>query len=284
MADNPETPEPFSLKRWSQRKRAAAQTQPRATIACRAPAAEMRRGGNGDRGCRACCGSRAIAAPLPPVDSLTFDSDFSAFMQPKIAEETKRAALRKLFSDPSFNVMDGLDIYVGDYTQSDPMPSGMLDKLVCRLRDARSRRTRARREVDAAARRSPGAADVPRLEAGHTRIAATRNLRPNPRSDTEAVPTPPRRVTDIGKAHELRRAGNSFFVRATARCRSTATRLARALELPRQPGRAHDACASANSARLSRARKAMSWPRARRSSSCCPTPRRKAARRRRSGS
>ncbi len=50
-------------------------------------------------------------------------------MQPKIAEETKRAALRKLFSDPSFNVMDGLDIYVGDYTQSDPMPSGMLDKL-----------------------------------------------------------------------------------------------------------------------------------------------------------
>jgi len=69
------------------------------------------------------------AAPLPPVDSLTFDSDFSAYMQPKIDEETKRAALRKLFSDPSFNVMDGLDIYVGDYTQSDPMPAGMLDKL-----------------------------------------------------------------------------------------------------------------------------------------------------------
>ncbi len=63
------------------------------------------------------------------MDSLTFDSDYSAFMQPKIAEETKRAALRKLFSDPSFNVMDGLDIYVGDYTQSDPMPSGMLEKL-----------------------------------------------------------------------------------------------------------------------------------------------------------
>ena len=66
---------------------------------------------------------------MPPVDSLTFDSDFSAFMQPKIDEETKRAALKKLFSDPSFNVMDGLDIYVGDYTQPDPMPAGMLDKL-----------------------------------------------------------------------------------------------------------------------------------------------------------
>jgi len=69
------------------------------------------------------------AAPLPPVDSLTFDSDFSAFMQPKIDEETKRAALRKLFSDPSFNAMDGLDINEGDYTQPDPMPAGMLEKL-----------------------------------------------------------------------------------------------------------------------------------------------------------
>jgi|KBSMisStaDraftv2_1062788.scaffolds.fasta_scaffold11300_2 hypothetical protein len=123
MADNPESPEPFSLKRWSQRKRAAAQAAP--TQALPTPAAAT---------------PAAIAPadaapvpdtspPLPPVDSLTFDSDYSAFMQPKIAEETKRAALRKLFSDPSFNVMDGLDIYVGDYTQSDPMPSGMLEKL-----------------------------------------------------------------------------------------------------------------------------------------------------------
>jgi len=66
---------------------------------------------------------------LPPVESLTFESDFSAFMQPKVDPATRRAALTKLFSDPSFNVMDGLDIYVGDYTQPDPMPPGMLEKL-----------------------------------------------------------------------------------------------------------------------------------------------------------
>jgi len=125
MADNPETPEPFSLKRWSQRKRAAAQTAPSPALptpAVAAPAAMV----------AADAAPAAVpdaAPPLPPVDSLTFDSDFSAFMQPKIAEETKRAALRKLFSDPSFNVMDGLDIYVGDYTQADPMPLGMLEKL-----------------------------------------------------------------------------------------------------------------------------------------------------------
>ncbi len=122
MADNPETPEPFSLKRWSQRKRAATQTPPVPTPplpAADAPSAMVTTD----------VAPAAVPQPLPPVESLTFDSDYSAFMQPKIAEETKRAALRKLFSDPSFNVMDGLDIYVGDYTQSDPMPTGMLEKL-----------------------------------------------------------------------------------------------------------------------------------------------------------
>jgi hypothetical protein len=128
MVDDPTTSEPFSLKRWSQRKRAAARTEPVEPLL--PPASDL-------PSAAVAAISSATAAPvtipeatpLPPVDSLTFDSDFSAFMQPKIDEETKRAALKKLFSDPSFNVMDGLDIYVGDYTQSDPMPAGMLDKL-----------------------------------------------------------------------------------------------------------------------------------------------------------
>jgi len=124
MADSPETPEPFSLKRWSQRKSAAAREIPAApnpVPATSGPAATAV--------AESAPAPPVEAAPLPPVGSLTFESDFSAFMQPKVAEDTKRAALRRLFSDPSFNVMDGLDIYVGDYTQADPMPAGMLEKL-----------------------------------------------------------------------------------------------------------------------------------------------------------
>jgi hypothetical protein len=124
MSDSRETPEPFSLKRWSQRKSAAAREAPAAPIP--APATSVPDAAD-------VAGPAAApsveAAPLPPVESLTIESDYSAFMQPKVAEDTKRAALRKLFSDPSFNVMDGLDIYVGDYTQADPMPAGMLEKL-----------------------------------------------------------------------------------------------------------------------------------------------------------
>jgi hypothetical protein len=41
----------------------------------------------------------------------------------------KNAALKKLFSDPHFNRMDGLDVYIDDYNKADPLPPEMLRKL-----------------------------------------------------------------------------------------------------------------------------------------------------------
>jgi hypothetical protein len=66
---------------------------------------------------------------LPPVESLTPESDFAAFMQPKVDEGVKRQALKKLFADPRFNVMDGLDVYIDDYTKPDPIPPDVLERL-----------------------------------------------------------------------------------------------------------------------------------------------------------
>jgi hypothetical protein len=63
---------------------------------------------------------------LPPLDSLTLDSDYRAFFHPKVGEDVRRAALKKLFSAPRFNVMDGLDVYIDDYSKSDPIPPAML--------------------------------------------------------------------------------------------------------------------------------------------------------------
>jgi hypothetical protein len=68
-------------------------------------------------------------AELPPVDSLTFDSDFAAFLKANVEESVKRAALKKLLHDPRFNVMDGLDVYIDDYTKNDPIPEEMLKTL-----------------------------------------------------------------------------------------------------------------------------------------------------------
>ena len=66
---------------------------------------------------------------LPPLESLNFESDFKAFMHSKVEESIKRAALKKLFADPRFNVMDGLDTYIDDYTKAEAFPDGLLARI-----------------------------------------------------------------------------------------------------------------------------------------------------------
>lgn len=54
---------------------------------------------------------------LPPVESLTADSDFTPFLRAGVPEDLHRQALRKLWtSDPVFANDDGLKDYADDYT------------------------------------------------------------------------------------------------------------------------------------------------------------------------
>jgi Protein of unknown function (DUF3306) len=72
------------------------------------------------------------APPLPTMDDvarLSRSSDFSRFVAPGVDEGVKRAAMRKLFSDPHFNVMDGLDTYIDDYNVSTPLSESDLRKM-----------------------------------------------------------------------------------------------------------------------------------------------------------
>lgn len=71
----------------------------------------------------------APAQPLPPVDKLTPESDFSGFMNPKVEDALRRVALKKLFSDPHFNVADPFEAYSGDWTGGEPIPQEMLAAL-----------------------------------------------------------------------------------------------------------------------------------------------------------
>jgi len=56
-------------------------------------------------------------ADMPPLESLTEDSDYTPFLSPGVSDGLRRLALRKLFSQRTFNVTDGLNDYDGDYTQ-----------------------------------------------------------------------------------------------------------------------------------------------------------------------
>jgi hypothetical protein len=68
--------------------------------------------------------------PLPPIESLDgLRSDYEAFFQQPVAEDLRRAALKKLFADPHFNQMDMLDVYVDDYTQFEPLPAALRMRL-----------------------------------------------------------------------------------------------------------------------------------------------------------
>lgn len=73
--------------------------------------------------------SSAERPSLPSIDSLTKDSDFSMFMGSDVDPGTRVSALKKLFSDPHFNRMDGLDVYIDDYSKPDPIPLAMLKRL-----------------------------------------------------------------------------------------------------------------------------------------------------------
>lgn len=68
---------------------------------------------------------------LEDVDKIDrFAPDFSAFMKSDVDPAVQQAALKKMFTDPHFNIMDGLDIYIGDYSKADPLPPGMLERMV----------------------------------------------------------------------------------------------------------------------------------------------------------
>lgn len=72
----------------------------------------------------------AAEAALPPVESLTPESDFRPFMRAGTDSATRNAALKRLFADPQFNVMDGLDVYIDDYGKTEPIPPPLLARLI----------------------------------------------------------------------------------------------------------------------------------------------------------
>jgi Protein of unknown function (DUF3306) len=75
-------------------------------------------------------GSTPPAKPslsLADVDKLTAESNFAPFTARDVDPQVRNAALKKLFhADPHFNVMDGLDVYIGDYNTPDPLPKAIM--------------------------------------------------------------------------------------------------------------------------------------------------------------
>lgn len=133
------------LGRWSRRKLDAKQGKPQPPEAPAQAAVAPQPGVAAPVAPVASVASVASVAParvqtieippeLPPptledVRALTAESDFSRFAARDVAPEVKNAALKKLFSDPRYNVQDGLDVYIDDYSRPDPLPEHVARQL-----------------------------------------------------------------------------------------------------------------------------------------------------------
>jgi len=132
------------LGRWSQRKQAVKQgrevdepqTAEPPRVEARVQAVPLTvtgqsAEGNGE-GAQHESGNIQARPSLPTLDdvkALNHDSSFAPFVSRDVTSEVRNAAMKKLFTDPHYNVMDGLDIYIDDYSQPDPMPAAMLRQL-----------------------------------------------------------------------------------------------------------------------------------------------------------
>jgi hypothetical protein len=123
------------VARWSRRKLRARADAPEATgeksrLVQPAPEAPVSDASGAARAAPVMNTLQATSPPdLPAVESLTPDSDFSPFMKPEVDARLRNQALKALFRDPAFNVMDRLDIYIDDYSKPDPIPDEMLRQL-----------------------------------------------------------------------------------------------------------------------------------------------------------
>ncbi len=104
------------LQRWSRRKQEEGEPAdtpvdappPSLPVQTQAPAAKA-----------TAEGEPLDLSKLPPVESLTKESDFSVFMQQGVPADLRAQALRRLWATPEMAAPDLLDMHMWDYTGND---------------------------------------------------------------------------------------------------------------------------------------------------------------------
>ncbi len=73
--------------------------------------------------------AEAALPTLADAAELNAESDYSAFVARGVDSAVRRLAMKKLFADPHFNQVDGLDIFMADFNVPDPVSPAMLAAL-----------------------------------------------------------------------------------------------------------------------------------------------------------
>ena len=172
------------ISRWSRRKHQARrgdEVEPAPPPPAAPPAVEA-------KSVPAAADAPEAPVETPPLESLTPESDFTPFMNAKVDPALRRQALKTLFSDPRYNIMDGLDVYIDDYSKPDPLPEGWLEKMnqVARLGDYQPPKPEEAEEAEAVA----SAEAAPELPAPSEPTAPEETLAPPESLAEQGTPDP----------------------------------------------------------------------------------------------
>ncbi|MCU7906540.1 MAG: DUF3306 domain-containing protein [Candidatus Thiodiazotropha sp. (ex Epidulcina cf. delphinae)] len=127
-------------------------------------------------------------ADMPPLESLDEGSDYSGFLSPKVSEQLRRLALRKLFHSAAFNVCDELDDYAEDFTRFEKLGEVMTADLRHRLEQEARKRQESERETANAQLADTESGETPDTQPADS---ATRAEMDEPESSASVSADPP---------------------------------------------------------------------------------------------
>lgn len=144
-------------------------------------------------------------APPPTLEDagrLTPESDFKPFVARGVSPDVKNAAMKKLFTDPHYNVMDGLDIYIDDYSLPDPLPKSMIRQMAsAQFLDLFDEQKNARAKALREAADSPGDHSVAESQAISQEPTDKPSTAPAPDPSAGPESEPPRGQTPDASDH-----------------------------------------------------------------------------------
>ena len=101
---------------------------------------------------------------MPPVESINEDTDMSGFFSPKVSQALKKAALKKFFHSPMFNIVDGLDDYDDDFRNFEALGDIITS-------DMRTQMERKAKRAEEEAANDAGGAESPESMESHVETA-----------------------------------------------------------------------------------------------------------------
>jgi len=133
---------------------------------------------------------------MPPLESIDESGSVAAFLSPRVSEGLRRAALRRLFSQPKYNVVDMLDDYAEDYSK--PVALGSVVTADMRYRAEQAAKRMERKLKESLARQDEAGDSVASVE---PEPAAEPETEPNTETPAAASPgTDEQTLADAGDA------------------------------------------------------------------------------------